>query len=82
MAYIKPRPDFDTTLDRAGVSKAALARAAGKSDQTIHAMLNPTSMPTRRGGVRSKTAVDLARAFAELTGCSEEAALRSLFVVP
>jgi hypothetical protein len=47
MAYVKPRPDFDTTLDRAGVSKAALARAAGKSDQTIHAMLNLASMPTR-----------------------------------
>jgi hypothetical protein len=82
MAYIKPRPDFDTTLDRAGVSKAALARAAGKSDQTIHAMLNPASLPTRRGGVRSKTAEDLAKAFAELTGCSEEEALRRLFVVP
>ena len=82
MAYVKPRPDFDTTLDRAGVSKAALARAAGKSDQTIHAMLNPASLPTRRGGIRRKTAADLAKAFAELTGCSEEDALRRLFLIP
>jgi hypothetical protein len=82
MAYIKPRPDFDITLDRAGVSKAALARAAGKSDQTIHAMLNPASLPSRRGGVRRSTAEDLAKAFAELTHCSEEEALRRLFLVP
>jgi len=73
--------DGRTTLDRAGVSKAALARAAGKSNQTIHAMLNPASLPTRRGGVRYKTAADLAKAFADLTGCSEEAAMRSLFLV-
>jgi hypothetical protein len=82
MAYVKPRPDFDTTLDRAGVSKAALARAAGKSDQTIHAMLNPASLPTRRGGVRRKTAEDLSKAFADLTGCSEEEALCRLFLIP
>jgi hypothetical protein len=65
MVHIKPRPDFDITLDRAGVSEAAPARAAGKSDQTIHAMLNPASLPTRRGGVYSKIAEDIARAFAE-----------------
>jgi hypothetical protein len=81
MAYVKPRPDFDTTLDRAGVSKAALARAAHKSEQTIHAMLNPASQPARRGGVRKSTAEDLARAFAQLTGCSAEEALRRLFII-
>jgi hypothetical protein len=81
VAYMKPRPDFDTTLDRAGVSKAALARAAGKSDQTIHAMLNPASQSSRRGGVRRTTAEDLAKAFAELTGCSAEEAMRRLFTI-
>jgi hypothetical protein len=45
-------------------------------------MLNPASQSTRRGGVRSKTAEDLAKAFAELTGCSQEEALRRLFVIP
>jgi hypothetical protein len=64
------------------MSKPALARAAGKSDQTIHAMLNPASLPARRGGVRSKTAEDLAKAFAELTGCFPEEALRRLFIIP
>jgi len=82
MAYVKPRPDFDAALDRAGVSKAALVRAADKSDQTIHAMLNPASQSTRRGGVRRSTAEDLVKAFAELTGCSLEAVLHRLFVVP
>jgi hypothetical protein len=45
-------------------------------------MLNPASQPTRRGGVRSKTTADLAKIFAELTGCSEDEALRRLFVAP
>jgi hypothetical protein len=42
----KPYPDFDITLDRAGVSKAAFARAAGKTGQTIYAMLNPALLPS------------------------------------
>ena len=33
-------------------------------------------------GVRYKTAADFARAFAELTGCSEDESLRRLFVAP
>jgi hypothetical protein len=32
--------------------------------------------------MRYKTAEDLAKAFAELTGCSEEEALRRLFLIP
>lgn len=77
---VAPRPTFTDELDRAGIRKSELARAAGVHEQTIHAAINPSTDPTRTGRVSMRTAHRLARAFAQLHGeTTPEKALVLLF---
>jgi len=79
MRRVIPKPDFNQQLDRAGVRKTTLARAAAISVQTIHAALNPSTGLRRRGGMYPATAWKIARAFSGLANLSAEQAFALLF---
>lgn len=79
---VAPRATFTEELDRAGIRKSELARAAGVHEQTIHAAINPSTDATRTGRVSMRTAQRLARAFAQLQGeVTPEHALTLLFAL-
>ena len=77
---IKIAPDFEDQIARAGFSKAGLATASGVSVETIHAIINPSIHPERRGGMRRDTAWKLAHAVAAATNQSDKAVFDALFV--
>jgi hypothetical protein len=76
---IKLAPDFERKLAKAGFTKAQLATATGLSLSGIHGLINPAQQPKRRGGIRPVNAWKIAKAVAEKTGETEDAAYAQLF---
>jgi DNA-binding XRE family transcriptional regulator len=77
---LRIHPDIAGLLARQGASIADFAERAGVARQTIFALLNPAQHPERRGGMHRTTAWKLARAYAQLTGLSEDAAYAAIIV--
>lgn len=77
---LKLAPTFTSTLGRADLSVAALAREAQIDASTIHHLLNPAVHPERKGGMFPKTAWRIAKAFARLTESDETDAYNQLIV--
>jgi hypothetical protein len=77
---IKIAPGFEDQIAHAGFSKAGLASESGVSVETIHAIINPSIHPDRRGGMRRDTAWKLARAVAAATDRSDKDVFAELFV--
>ena len=80
MEMLRPAPDFDHKIARAGLDKGDLARNAGVSKAALFGWLNPGTQPNRKGGIRLKTAWALARAYAAAAKVSDEEAYAALFV--
>ena len=76
---VKARPDFKSVVAQAGLERPELARAAGVSTSTIHALAHPEHKG-RTGVVREVTAWKIARGFAKLTDQEARAAFDALFV--
>ena len=76
---VKARPDFKSAVAQAGVERPDLARAAGVSVSTIHALAHPEHKG-RSGVVREVTAWKIARGFATLTEQDARSAFDALFV--
>lgn len=77
---IKIASDFEDQIAHAGFSKAGLATESGVSVETIHAIINPSIHPERRGGMRRDTAWKLARAVAAATNRPDKDVFADLFV--
>lgn len=77
---IRLAPRFVETVARAELSITDLAREAGVAKSTIHALLNPSQHPDRKGGMHPATAWKLANAYARRTGLSPDAAYAALLV--
>lgn len=76
---VKARPEFRTVVARAGLERPELAKRAGVSTSTIHALAHPEHKG-RSGVTRESTAWRIARAFGELTSQEADAAFNQLFV--
>ncbi|MDP9312661.1 MAG: hypothetical protein M3R24_17540 [Chloroflexota bacterium] len=76
---IRPKPDFETTVARAGFSLRSLAIEAGVSYSTVLGTLR-LNQPQRRGGMLARNAWKLARTVAAKTNETEEQAFARLFV--
>jgi hypothetical protein len=77
---IRAKPDFSTTIARAGISRARLANAAQLSSRTIDSLANPAGYG-RHGYARELTAWQVAKGFAALTNQTEDQAFAQLFTV-
>jgi hypothetical protein len=73
-------PQFETLIARAGLSKAALAEAAGISRLVIFRALQPKTNEVR-STLRGTTAWKMTRAYAERSGVDRETAFALLFVI-
>lgn len=76
---VKARQDFKSVVAQAALERPELARAAGVSTSTIHALAHPEHKG-RSGIVRESTAWKIARGFAKLTDQEPRAAFDLLFV--
>lgn len=76
---IRPAPDFERQIAKAGFSKPELAATAGVSLSGLYAIVDPAQQPKRKGGVRAKTAWAIARAVASKTGKTEDEEYDRLF---
>lgn len=77
---IRLAPTFTDSIAKAEISLAAFAREAGMAVSTIHALLNPSQHPHRKGGMRPDTAWKLANAFARHKQISPQEAYETLIV--
>lgn len=77
---IAPSPNFEREIARTGINKAELARRAAIAESTLHAIINPSIQPIRKGSVRSSTAWRLARVVAEAAGMTVDEAYAKLFI--
>ena len=76
---IKVRPDFGSTIARAGLTRTEVARQANISTRTLDALARPETYD-RSGALRESTAWKIARAMAKLTEQTPEATFSQLFV--
>ncbi len=79
MARIKARDDFGSIIARAGLTRPQLGQAAGVSTRTLDSLARPAGY-SREGYAREVTAWRIARAFAQLTNTTPEAAFAALFI--
>ena len=63
---IKPRPDFERTIARAGIKKSELARGSGVGQSTIYGALRQ-QQKTRAGGMYEANAWKIANFVASVT---------------
>lgn len=77
---VKARDNFASIIAQAGLDRPDLARAAGVSVTTVHALAHPEHKG-RTGTTREATAWKIARGFARLTEQEPQAAFDSLFVI-
>ncbi len=77
---IKLAPTFITTVAQAEIPIAQLAREADVAQSTIHALLNPSIHPHRKGGMHRTTAWKLANAFARRAQITPQEAYNALIV--
>jgi len=73
-------PDFQLLIDQAGLSKTAMAEAAGVNRLVIYRALHPERAGVR-GTLRATTAWSLARVYAKREGIEPQAAFALLFYV-
>ena len=77
---VMPRPDFNDTISRNGLTVSSLSKQAGIGYITLYGVLNPKSYRSRgTGGMRLVTAWKIAKAFAAHTGSDDDAAFAKLF---
>ena len=76
---VKARQDFSSVVAQAGLERPDLAKAAGVSVSTIHALAHPEHKG-RTGITRESTAWKIARGFATLTSQEPRSAFDALFV--
>lgn len=76
---VKAKPDFKSVVAQAAIERPELAKAAGVSVSTIHALAHPEHKG-RTGVVRESTAWKIARGFAQLTSQEPRSAFDALFV--
>jgi DNA-binding XRE family transcriptional regulator len=77
--HIKARPNFGSTIARAGLTRPELAQAAGVSARTLDALANP-GVYSRSGSTREATAWKIARGFAQLMKLTPDEAFAQLFI--
>lgn len=77
---IRLAPTFTDTIAQAEISLAAFAREADVAESTIHALLNPSQHPNRKGGMRRETAWKLANALARRTQLTPQEAYSTLIL--
>lgn len=78
MTRIKARPNFASTVARAGKTRAQLATASDVSVRTIDSLANPGAAG-RSGFAREITAWKIAKGFAALTSQMDDEAFKVLF---
>lgn len=77
---IRPVPDFEKQIALAGFSRTSLAKAAKVAPATVHGIVHPQWQPQRKSyTVRPRTAWSLAKAYARVSGVSEDEAFNRLF---
>jgi len=76
---IKARPDFSSTIARAGLTRSEVARQAALSTRTLDALSRPETYD-RTGVLRESTAWKIARALAKLTDQSPDSVFAQLFI--
>jgi hypothetical protein len=72
------KPEFAETIAKAGFSITEFATAAGLERTTLHALINPSQHPQRKGGMMRTTAWKIAAAYANRAGLSAEDAYSKL----
>lgn len=77
---VRLAPSFIDVIARAEVSLAQFAREADVAESTIHHLINPSSHPERRGGMRRETAWKLANALSRITNLTPEEAYNALII--
>ena len=76
---IKARPEFGSTIARAGLNRTEVAKAANLSTRTIDSLARPEHYG-RDGSTREATAWKIARGFGTLTSRTAEDAFNVLFI--
>ncbi|NTW01902.1 MAG: hypothetical protein HGA19_11535 [Oscillochloris sp.] len=74
------KPEFADTIAKAGFSITEFATAAGLERTTLHALINPSQHPQRKGGMLRTTAWKIANTYAGRAGVSAEDAYMALLV--
>ncbi|NTU84331.1 MAG: hypothetical protein HGA45_34045 [Chloroflexales bacterium] len=72
------KPEFAEIIAKAGFSITEFAAAAGVERTTLHALINPSQHPQRKGGMMRTTAWKIANAYAGRAGVSAEDAYAKL----
>jgi len=73
-------PTFPDLLARRNYTLRGFCREFGLAHGTLHAALQPDVYPDRVGGVQARTAWNVARAWAQATGKSEEDAYQEVII--
>jgi hypothetical protein len=77
---IRLAPTFTDTIAQAEISLSAFAREAAVSETTIFHLINPSSHPERKGGMRRETAWKLANALSRRTKLTPQEAYNALII--